>query len=47
MHGNNKTEAELRLAFEAGVGHVICDSFAEIEPPRRDLRCGRPPSGAC
>jgi diaminopimelate decarboxylase len=31
MHGNNKTEAELRLAVEAEVGHVICDSIAEIE----------------
>jgi diaminopimelate decarboxylase len=31
LHGNNKTEAELRGAVAAGVGHVICDSFAEIE----------------
>jgi diaminopimelate decarboxylase len=31
LHGNNKTEAELRQAIAAGVGHVICDSFAEIE----------------
>jgi len=31
MHGNNKSEAELRLAVEAGVGQIICDSFAEIE----------------
>jgi diaminopimelate decarboxylase len=30
MHGNNKTEAELRLAVDTGVGHVICDSLAEI-----------------
>jgi diaminopimelate decarboxylase len=30
MHGNNKSGAELRLAVEAGVGHVICDSLAEI-----------------
>ena len=30
LHGNNKTEVELRLAVDAGVGHVICDSFAEI-----------------
>ncbi|CAN5564854.1 diaminopimelate decarboxylase [soil metagenome] len=30
MHGNNKTEAELRMAVEAGVGHIICDSFDEI-----------------
>ncbi len=37
LHGNNKTEAELRRAVEAGVGHVICDSLAEIE--RLDAIC--------
>jgi diaminopimelate decarboxylase len=31
MHGNNKTERELRYAFETGVGHLILDSFDEIE----------------
>src|SRR5829696_6036103 len=31
MHGNNKSERELRYAFEAGVGHLILDSFDEIE----------------
>jgi diaminopimelate decarboxylase len=31
LHGNNKTEAELRRAFDAGVGHLILDSFDEIE----------------
>ena len=31
MHGNNKTEAELRYAFDSGVGHLILDSFDEIE----------------
>ena len=31
LHGNNKTEAELRYAFEAGVGHLILDSLDEIE----------------
>jgi diaminopimelate decarboxylase len=40
MHGNNKTEAELRLAMEAGVGHVICDSFDEIA--RLDALLERP-----
>jgi diaminopimelate decarboxylase len=30
MHGNNKTERELRYAFESGVGHLILDSFDEI-----------------
>src|SRR3954463_14458597 len=27
MHGNNKTEAELRYAIERGVGHIVVDSF--------------------
>jgi diaminopimelate decarboxylase len=31
LHGNNKTEAELRYAFEVGVGHLILDSFDEID----------------
>jgi diaminopimelate decarboxylase len=31
MHGNNKTEWELRRAFEAGIGYLVLDSFAEIE----------------
>src|SRR5688500_350770 len=31
MHGNNKTERELREAVAAGVGHMIVDSFDEIE----------------
>ena len=31
MHGNNKTEAELKMAFDAGVGYLVLDSFAEIE----------------
>ena len=31
MHGNNKTEQELEYARDAGVGHVVVDSFDEIE----------------
>ena len=30
MHGNNKSEAELRLGLEAGVGRIIVDSADEI-----------------
>jgi diaminopimelate decarboxylase len=37
MHGNNKTEAELRLAFDAGIGHLVVDSFSEIERAERML----------
>jgi diaminopimelate decarboxylase len=31
MHGNNKTQAELAYALESGVGHIVVDSFDEIE----------------
>ena len=31
MHGNDKTEPELRYAFASEVGHLILDSFDEIE----------------
>jgi diaminopimelate decarboxylase len=37
MHGNNKTEAELRYAFESGIGYLVLDSFAEIERAERLL----------
>jgi diaminopimelate decarboxylase len=30
LHGNNKLPSELRRAVEAGVGHVVVDSFEEI-----------------
>ncbi|MGY1739959.1 MULTISPECIES: diaminopimelate decarboxylase [unclassified Blastococcus] len=31
LHGNNKSLVELRLAVDAGIGHVVVDSFDEIE----------------
>ena len=31
MHGNNKSPAELDFAIESGVGHIVVDSFDEIE----------------
>jgi diaminopimelate decarboxylase len=37
MHGNNKTEAELRYAFESGIGYLVLDSFAEIDRAERLL----------
>jgi diaminopimelate decarboxylase len=30
MHGNNKSQAEVAYAQEAGVGHIVIDSFHEI-----------------
>jgi diaminopimelate decarboxylase len=39
FHGNNKTPAELDYALETGVGHIVVDSFDEIERLRgRDAR---------
>ncbi|MFJ1704260.1 diaminopimelate decarboxylase [Kitasatospora sp. NPDC088346] len=31
LHGNNKSAAELEQAVKAGVGHVVLDSYQEIE----------------
>src|SRR5436305_1838652 len=31
LHGNAKSEAELRQALDAGVGHVVLDSFDDFE----------------
>jgi diaminopimelate decarboxylase len=41
MHGNNKTPDELELAVSSGVGHVIVDSFDEIDRLRQ-VAAGRP-----
>ena len=39
MHGNNKSPAELDYAIESGLGHIVVDSFDEIERLRgRDPR---------
>lgn len=38
MHGNNKTDAELQLAGDSGVGHLILDSFDEIDRCERVLK---------
>jgi diaminopimelate decarboxylase len=31
MHGNNKSDDELRMALDAGVGHIVIDSFDELD----------------
>lgn len=31
LHGNNKSLVELQLAVDAGIGHVVVDSFDEID----------------
>src|SRR5205807_1979035 len=35
LHGNAKSEAELREALAAGVGHVVLDSFVDLERRER------------
>jgi diaminopimelate decarboxylase len=40
MHGNNKTEAELEQALTSGVGHLIVDSFDEVDRLER-IAAGR------
>src|ERR1044072_8333990 len=37
MHGNNKSDEEIQLAARSGVGHLILDSFDEIERCERLL----------
>ncbi len=37
MHGNNKTDSEIELVGASGVGHLIVDSFDEIERCERIL----------
>src|SRR3712207_6202111 len=31
LHGNNKSDDELRMALDAGVGHIVIDSFDELD----------------
>jgi diaminopimelate decarboxylase len=31
MHGNNKSDDEIRYAVEQGVGHIVADSFDELD----------------
>jgi diaminopimelate decarboxylase len=42
LHGNNKSEAELGLALEAGVGRIVVDSFDEIDRLERLAPATRP-----
>lgn len=31
LHGNNKSAEELRMALDAGIGHIVVDNFYEID----------------
>ena len=43
VHGNNKSEAELRRALEVGVGRIVIDSFDEMDRIERLVRDGMEP----
>ncbi|GLV56963.1 diaminopimelate decarboxylase [Dictyobacter sp. S3.2.2.5] len=38
FHGNNKSEAELRMAVELGVGRIVLDNWSELERVTRIAR---------
>jgi len=38
FHGNNKSEEELKLALDSGVGYIVIDSFDEINRLKQLLR---------
>jgi diaminopimelate decarboxylase len=42
MHGNNKSEEELRTAMTAGLRHIVVDSFDEIDRIERLHSAGLP-----
>jgi diaminopimelate decarboxylase len=42
MHGNNKSELELRMALETGVGRIVVDSFDEIDRIEHLVATGLP-----
>ena len=42
MHGNNKTDEEILAAARAGIGHLVLDSFDEIERCERLLEEPQP-----
>jgi diaminopimelate decarboxylase len=42
LHGNNKSDDELRTALQEGVRHIVVDSFDEIERIERLVSAGLP-----
>ncbi|MDQ3352931.1 MAG: diaminopimelate decarboxylase [Actinomycetota bacterium] len=43
LHGNNKSEAELSRALDAGVGRIVVDSLDELDRIEALVRAGAPP----
>ncbi|MBD7919552.1 diaminopimelate decarboxylase [Cellulomonas sp. Sa3CUA2] len=46
LHGNNKSDDELRAALDAGVGRIIVDSLVEVDRLAALVRTHRGPGGA-
>jgi len=46
LHGNNKSDDELRAALDAGVGRIIVDSLVEVDRLAALVREHRGPAGA-
>ncbi|MBO0901523.1 diaminopimelate decarboxylase [Cellulomonas sp. zg-ZUI222] len=46
LHGNNKSDDELRTALDAGVGRIIVDSLVEVDRLAALVRAHRGPDGA-
>ena len=42
LHGNNKSDLELQMALDAGVGRIVVDSFDELDRVERLVQEGRP-----
>src|SRR5579863_3396080 len=45
LHGNNKSQDELARAIEAGLGHIVTDSFEEIARLAYLTGAASPPTG--
>lgn len=43
MHGNNKSQRELEMALDSGVGRIVVDSFEEMERIEALVATGRKP----
>ena len=47
FHGNNKSDAELAAALDAGVGRIVADSFDELDRLEALVGRRRDRAGAC
>ncbi len=47
LHGNNKSDAEIARALDAGVGRIVVDSFDEIDRLERLANGAPAPAAGC